>query len=135
MMRWQYLAWLPGSTSSALMYFSTLQIVHVQFEFLPMMRFLRPRAQHGLAGIGTWSRVISTVLVFARRWPGAANEPPREGRILRSVLMFGAFFCAVTANAYSTKKGSRPGREPFGEAPFSTAHSRRQCHRWRQVPA
>jgi hypothetical protein len=55
---WRYLAWLPGNTSSALMYFSTPQMVHVQFECLPMMRFLRPTAQYGLAGIGTWSRLI-----------------------------------------------------------------------------
>jgi hypothetical protein len=67
----RYLAWFPDSISSALMYFSTLQIVHVQFERLPMMRFLRPKAQYGLAGIGTWSRLISTVLMLARdgSWP------------------------------------------------------------------
>jgi hypothetical protein len=47
------------------MYFSTLQMVHVQFGRLPMMRFLRPKAQYGLAGIGTWSRLISTVLMLA----------------------------------------------------------------------
>ncbi len=110
MTSWRYLVWLPGSTSSAVMYFSTPQMVHVQFECLPMMRFLRPRAQYGLAGIGTWSRLISTVLVFARRWQGAVNETPREGRILRSVLTCGVFFYSVTANAYSTKKGSGLGR-------------------------
>ena len=63
MTSWRYLAWFPAIISSVLMYFSTPQMVHVQFECLPMMRFLLPVAQYGLTGIGTWSRLISTVLV------------------------------------------------------------------------
>ena len=43
---------------------------------------------------------------LARRWEAAVNEPPREGRILRSVLTCGVFFYSVTANAYSRKKGA-----------------------------
>src|SRR3979411_2191654 len=98
------------------MHFSTSQMVHVQCENLPMTRFLRSRAQHGVAGSGTRSRLVSTVLVFARRWHRAANDAQREGRILRTVWARVVFFCSVTANAYSKKKGSRPGREPFGRS-------------------
>ena len=100
----RYLAWFSDSISSALMYFSTPQMVHVQFERLPMTRSLRPKAQYGLSGIGTWSRLISTVMMLVRdsTWP--SMNAPREGRILRSVLTYGVFFRSVTANAYSTKK-------------------------------
>jgi hypothetical protein len=66
---------------------------------------------------------------FTRRWAAAVNEPPLEGRILRSVLICGVFFYSVTANAYGRKKGCQLGREHVSEALVNTTHCRFLRHR------
>src|SRR4029077_15447296 len=73
----RYLAWLPDSRSSPVMYFSTPQMVQLQFECLPMMRFLLAEGTVRLSRDRDMVSVDFDGAGFARRWAAAAYPAKR----------------------------------------------------------